>query len=172
MSDHLYYMSIKGGGPGDVHCYFNPCSSPVEAFTVYSKIISDLEARILRELEKPEHTAKRLLRRLPVGKGFTFFDDFARPTKLTVQSLSEFCSALKTKDAKSIRFHVERGDFERWLRQIVGDDKLADKIASISEKKLSGEKLRKRVLNAVKRRINKLQEAAKPNKRTTKRIQR
>jgi len=172
MSDHLYYMSIKGGGPGDVHCYFNPCSSPVEAFTVYSKIISDLEARILRELEKPEHTAKRLLRRLPVGKGFTFFDDFARPTKLTVHSLSEFCSALKTKDAKSIRFHVERGDFERWLRQIVGDDKLADKIASISEKKLSGEKLRKRVLNAVKRRINKLQEAAKPNKRTTKRIQR
>ena len=98
-----------------------------------------------------------------MGKGFTVFDDFARPTKLTVHSLSEFCSALKTKDAKSIRFHVERGDFERWLRQVVGDDKLADKIASISEK-LSGEKLRKRVLNAVKRRIHKLQEEAKPSK--------
>ncbi len=161
MSDHLYYMSIKGGGPGDVHCYFNPCSSPVEAFAVYSKIISDLEARILRELEKPEHTARRLLRRLPVGKGFTFFSDFARPTRLTVQSLEEFCSALKTVDAKSINFHVERGDFERWLRQVVGDDKLADKIAGMSTRKLSVEKLRKRVLSAVERRIDKLQEEAK-----------
>jgi alpha-amylase len=172
MSDHLYYMSIKGGGPGDVHCYFNPCSSPVEAFAVYSKIISDLEARILRELEKPEHTAKRLLRRLPAGKGFTFFNDFARPTRLTVHSLSEFCSALDTMDAKAIRFHMERGDFERWLRQVVGDDKLADNIASISEKKLTGEKLRKRVLNAIKRRIRKLHEAAKPKKRTKERAQR
>ncbi len=162
MSDHLYYMSIKGGGPGDVHCYFNPCSSPVEAFAVYSRIISDLEARILKELEKPQHAAKRTLRRLPVGKGFTFFYDFARPTKLVVQSLGEFCSAIRTADVRSIRFHVERGDFERWLSQVVGDDKLADKVADISKRKLTGEKLRKKVLGAIESRINELQEAANP----------
>ncbi len=52
MSDHLYYLSLKGGGPGDVHSYFNPLSSPVEAFAVYSSVLSDFVARVMRELEK------------------------------------------------------------------------------------------------------------------------
>ncbi len=156
MSDHLYYVSIKGGGPGDVHCYFNPMGSPIEAFTVYSRILSDLEARILVELEKPELAAKRMLRRLPVGKGFTFFYEFARPSGLTVRSIDEFYSTLKTIDISSIRFHMERGDFERWIRQVVGDDKLADELISISHKKWRGEVLRKRILVTIERRIKEL----------------
>ena len=162
MSDHLYYMSIKGGGPGDVHSYFNPCSSPIEAFAVYSKIISDLEARIMQELEKPEHASKKLLRRLPVGKGFAFFDSFAKPTKLTIQSLTEFASALKTVDVKVVRFHMARGDFERWLRQVVGDETLADTVAEIRKTDLGGEKLRKKILKTVEARIRELQETAEP----------
>jgi alpha-amylase len=156
MSDHLYYMSIKGGGPGDVHCYFNPMSSPVEAFAVYSRIISDLEARILVELERPELAAKRILRRIPAGKGFTFSYEFARPTGLTVHSLDEFYSVLKTVDSSSIRFHMERGDFERWIRHVVGDDKLADKLITISNQKLTGESLRKKILATMESRINEL----------------
>lgn len=160
MSDHLYYLSVKGGGPGDVHSYFNPCSSPIEAFAGYSRIISDLEARIMQELERPEFMAKRVLRQLPIGRGFTFFYEFARPSQWTVHGLDDFYSALKTVNLKSIRFHVERGDFERWVRQVVGDDKLASKIAGLSDKKLIGEKLRKRILSVVGRRIEKLQETA------------
>ncbi len=158
MSDHLYYLSIKGGGPGDVHNYFSSMGSPVEAFAVYSRVLSDLEARILVELEKPELAAKRVLRRLPAGMGFTFSYDFARSSGLTVHSLDEFYLTLKTVDISSIRFHVERGDFERWLRQVVGDDKLADEIAKIgkSSKKLKGEALRKKVLLAIERRIKQL----------------
>jgi len=165
MSDHLYYMSIKGAGPGDVHSYFNPMSSPVEAFAIYSRILSDLEARILVELEKPELAAKRMLRRLPIGKGFTFFYEFARPSGLTVHSLDEFCSTLKTVDLSSIRFHVERGDFERWLRQVIGDDKLADGLISVSNQKLRGESLRKRILATIERRIKRLKGIA--NKAST-----
>lgn len=161
MSDHLYYLSIKGGGPGDVHSYFNPHSSPVEAFAVYSKVISDLEARILRELERPEHLAKRILRKLPAGRGFTFFYEFARPTGLTVHSLEEFCSTLKFVDAKSIRFHMERGDFEQWLRQVIGDDKLADRLAEISTKRWNGEKLREKIIRVIERRVKELKKASK-----------
>jgi alpha-amylase len=156
MSDHLYYISIKGAGPGDVHSYFNPMGSPVEAFAVYSRILSDLEARILVELEKPELAAKRMLRRLPIGKGFTFFYEFARPSGLTVHSIDEFYSILKKVDISSIRFHMERGDFERWLSQVVGDNKLADELTKISNKKLRGESLRKRILATVERRIKEL----------------
>ncbi len=156
MSDHLYYMSVKGGGPGDVHSYFNPMGSPVEAFAVYSRILSDLEARILVELEKPELAAKRMLRRLPIGKGFTFFYEFARSSGLTVHSLDEFCSTLKTIALSSIRFHMERGDFERWLRQVVGDNKLADELTGTSNQKLRGEALRKRILATIERRMEEL----------------
>jgi len=163
MSDHLYYLSIKGGGPGDVHNYFSSMGSPVEAFAVYSRILSDLEARIHVELEKPELAAKRILRRLPAGMGFTFSYEFARSSGLTVHSLNEFISALKNVDVSSIQFHVERGDFERWLRQVVGDNKLADDIAKIivSKKKLEGEALRKKVLAATERRIKQLKKIAK-----------
>ncbi|MCZ2809788.1 MAG: DUF5752 family protein, partial [Candidatus Bathyarchaeota archaeon] len=156
MSDHLYYMSTKEGGSGDVHSYFNPMGSPVEAFAVYSRILAELEARILAELEKPELAAKRILRRLPIGKGFTFFYEFARPARLPVHSLDEFYSALKTIDLSSIRFHTERGDFERWLRQVVGDDKLADKLMRIANKKWRGEGLRKKILATIERRIKEL----------------
>ncbi len=158
MSDHLYYMSVKGGGPGDVHCYFNPSGNPLDAFTVYSRVLSDLEARVMLELEKPELSAKRILRRLPAGKGFTFFNEFDQPTEVTVHSLEKFCSALEAVDLKSIRFHMKRRDFERWLRHVVGDEKLADEIVHISNKSLSGRELRKRILSIVEARITELKE--------------
>jgi alpha-amylase len=157
-SDHLYYLSIKGGGPGDVHNYFSSMGSPVEAFAVYSRILSDLEARIYLELEKPELTAKRFLRRLPAGLGFTFSYDFVRSSGLNVNSLIDFVATLETVDFSSIRFHMEKGDFERWIRQVIGDDKLADKIASVSrsKRKLKGEALRKRIISITKRRLKEL----------------
>ncbi len=163
MSDHFYYLSIKGGGPGDVHNYFSSMGSPVEAFAVYSRILSDLEARIRAELEKPELAAKRILRRLPAGMGFTFSYEFARSSGLTVHSLHEFLSALKTVDLISIRFHMERCDFERWLRHVVGDDKLADRVAKISQlkRKLKGEALRNRVIAITEKRIKQLKKVAK-----------
>jgi alpha-amylase len=163
ISDHFYYLSIKGGGPGDVHNYFSSMGSPVEAFAIFSRILSDLEARIRSELEKPELAAKRMLRRLPAGMGFTFSFEFARSSGLTVHSLDEFISALKTVDIISIYFHIERRDFERWLRHVIGDDKLAKQIAEVnqSKRKLKGEALRKKLLSITKRRIKRLKKVAK-----------
>ena len=45
-SDHLYYLSTKGMGDGDVHCYFNKFDSPYEAFINYMNIINDFRERI------------------------------------------------------------------------------------------------------------------------------
>jgi len=160
-SDHLYYLSMKGGGPGDVHSYFNPLGTPIEAFTVYSSVLSDFEARVMLELEKPEWLARRILRAFPAERRFTFFYEFARPTQLTVHSLEEFHSALKTVDVKSVEFHTERGDFERWIRHVVGDDTLADRLRAIANQKLSGEPLRKKTTNVVEQRIKELKTLAK-----------
>jgi len=163
MSDHLYYLSIKGGGPGDVHSYFNPMSTPIEAFAVYSSILSDLEARVLQELQKPEWVARRILRSLPVDKGFTFFYEFARPAQWTVYGLEEFVSALKVVGVKSVEFHTERGDFERWVRQVVGDNTLADKLRDMADQRLKGETLRKKTTIVVEQRIKELKATAKDN---------
>jgi len=157
ISDHLYYMSTKGGGPGDVHNYFNPYGSPIEAFAALSGILSNFEAAVLRELEEPWHVAKRILRTLPAERGFTFSYEFEKPTKWAVHSLEEFYSALKIVNLKSIQFHVKRGDFEKWIRWVIGDDKLADKLAAATKSKITGGEIRERILSLVGQRIKELE---------------
>jgi hypothetical protein len=65
---------------------------------------------------------------------------------------------LKTIEASSIAYHIERGDFERWLSQVVGDNKLAEKIAKInsSKRKFKGEALRKKILAITEKRLKQL----------------
>lgn len=46
-SDHLYYMSTKGFGDGEVHAYFSPYDSPYLAFLYYLNAIRDLRWRLL-----------------------------------------------------------------------------------------------------------------------------
>jgi alpha-amylase len=157
ISDHLYYMSTKGGGPGDVHDYFNPHGNPIEAFATYFGVLSNFEAIVLRELEKPKHVAKRILRKLPANKGFKFFYKASKPTSLKAQSLKEFYSTLKKVNLKSVRFHTERGDFEKWIRWTIGDSKLADRLAMATKIKRADENLRKRILDLVEQRIKELE---------------
>ncbi len=160
-SDHLYYLSMKGGGPGDVHSYFNALGTPIEAFTVFSSVLSDFEARVMLELQKPEWVARRILRSYQHERGFTFFHEFARPTQTTVHSLEELSSALNVVDAGSIEFHNERGDFERWIRHVIGDNILADKLRGLANQKVRGEALRKRIASTVEQRIKELKTIAK-----------
>lgn len=157
MSDHLYYMSVKGGGSGDVHSYFNPSGNPIDAFVSFSNIISDFEARILQELQKPHLAAKWILRRLPTGQGFTFFQDFAQPTCFKVNDMFQFVVAIKKAPIQSIDYHMERGDFERWLSQVLGDDELAKAVAVLYRQRLVGETLRENLINVVDARLSKLE---------------
>ncbi|MDH2901153.1 MAG: glycoside hydrolase family 57 protein [archaeon] len=45
-SDHVYYMSTKSGGPGEVHSYFSPHSSAAEALVVFDSVLTDYEGRV------------------------------------------------------------------------------------------------------------------------------
>ena len=46
VSDHFYYMSTKYFSDGEVHSYFNPFSSPYEAFINYMNVLSDFKIRL------------------------------------------------------------------------------------------------------------------------------
>ncbi len=168
VSDHLYYLSTKGGGPGDVHNYFNPFGMPIEAFAAYCGILSNFEAAVLRELEKPKHVARRILRRLPAKQGFTFYYRFSKPTKWIAHSLEEFYSILKSVNLRSIRFHATRGDFEKWIRCVIGDNKLADQLAEVTERKMPQDKIRDRICSLVGQRIKELERTSKTSSGTEK----
>jgi alpha-amylase len=53
-SDHFYYMCTKWFSDGDVHKYFNPYTSPYEAFINYMNVLSDFTIRVDELCE--EHT--------------------------------------------------------------------------------------------------------------------
>ena len=158
-SDHLYYMSTKKGGSGDVHSTFNPYFSSVEAFIIFIRILSDFQARVYLELERPELRHVYVLRRLPSEMGFTFYYDFSKPSGLTARSLREFYSILKIIDEKSICFHMARGDFERWLLQIVGYEELAEDISKLRKIK-DGKLLRRSLLELIEKRMNEAEKRA------------
>ena len=48
ISDHFYYMSTKGSGTGDVHSYFSPYGTALEAYTLYMSILNDFETRLIK----------------------------------------------------------------------------------------------------------------------------
>jgi hypothetical protein len=53
---------------------------------------------------------------------------------------------------KAIEFHVGNGDFESWAKSSLKDRKLAAKLNELGASKLSGEKLRKAIVDAAKKR--------------------
>ncbi|MFP4115778.1 MAG: glycoside hydrolase family 57 protein [Candidatus Aenigmatarchaeota archaeon] len=49
-SDHLYYLSKKGFGDGDVHSYFSSFNSPEDTFRSFVEVIKDFKERVLEEI--------------------------------------------------------------------------------------------------------------------------
>lgn len=54
-SDHFYYMCTKWFSDGDVHKYFNPYSSPYDAYINYQNVLADFESQLLPQ----SHTQKK-----------------------------------------------------------------------------------------------------------------
>ncbi|MFA7079513.1 MAG: hypothetical protein WC203_01280, partial [Candidatus Bathyarchaeia archaeon] len=49
----------------------------------------------------------------------------------------------------SLGFHLYRGDFERWISEVVKDEALAVEIGRLKEDNLEGEAIRKELLKAI-----------------------
>ena len=139
-----------------VHDSFNPYGSPMEAFITYIGILLNFEAVCKSETYKPSFKYRRLLRHVPADKAFKFYYRFAKPADVSASSLQEFYEALKRVSLESIAFHMDRGDFERWISNVIGDDELADRIANLPKKWRGKRKLRHILLTLVGERIKEL----------------
>ena len=101
-SDHLYYMFTAGGAPGEVHSYFSPFGSPIDAFVTEQTAILDFENRVR-------------LAAIVADEPFLFYtgvgeDNF---TGVIVWSLKGFEKTLQKINIKSLEFHNIRGDLEK-----------------------------------------------------------
>jgi alpha-amylase len=141
-SDHLYYMFAKGGGPGEVHSYFSPFESPVNAFVAAETALFDFENRVR-------------LATLTANEPFLFCTGAGEEnfTGTLTWSLKGFLKALETVDVKALEFHNSRGDFASWAEHSLQDEVLQKQLDVIGSSKAKGEILRKRLVAAVEKRF-------------------
>jgi alpha-amylase len=120
ISDHLYYMFTSGGGPGAVHSYFSPYSSPLDAFVASQAAVSDFGDRV---------------RAVTSAASEPFMFHSAEGEKgylgMMAWTLDGFLEALSRVPLESIEFHLGRGDFEAWARNSLGDASLAVGISKL-----------------------------------------
>jgi len=114
--------------------------------------------------------ASRILRAISIVEAFLFFTDIGQYTGESATCLADFCEKLKKIPLKSIEFHFKRGDFERWIRETLGDKHLADETNKI-DRSTQGEELRTTIQKIVEKRLEELKSAAmtetQPNFRPT-----
>jgi len=98
---------------------------------------------------------KNVLRNLASHEAFHFYIGIGKPINKTATSLMDFVEKLRTVDVHSVEFHFQRQDFEKWLKDTVGDDLLSRRIGGI-ERKVSGEVLRNEIIRIIKGRIDEI----------------
>lgn len=94
-------------------------------------------------------------------KAFFFYENTGKPTGDFAMSLSDFCSKIKTVAPKCLAYHLKRGDFENWIREIIGDPELSQRIHKLRTGKIvwkSNRALKNKLHKVVKDRIDELRD--------------
>jgi len=69
-----------------------------------------------KKLTVAKPKGQRLLGTVPHEKGFHFFTEPGKYTGVTATSLVEFAQKLQTIPVQSVTFHIQRQDFQKWLK--------------------------------------------------------
>jgi len=95
-------------------------------------------------------------RKLSQKEAFYFFTSIGNFTGRSATSLKDFLKEIREVEARSLEFHLQRGDFERWMVDVLGDEKLAGEVEKLGNRKLTGEALRESLCSLVSRRCRDL----------------
>ena len=96
-------------------------------------------------LRKPEQIAP-----------FHFCLDIGDYTGISADSYEDFLKSIKQVKAKSLSFHDQRGDFQKWVLNILKDKKLAKELENVKDQKLRGQALRNRLYHIVSERLKEM----------------
>ncbi len=103
----------------------------------------------------PDSVSKALTN-VPREKAFYFFTSVGNYTGTSAVSLKEFMSRISEVDIKSLEFHLQRGDFQKWVEEILQDNDLAWEIKRLQRYKLTGDALCRQLTLIVSRRYKRL----------------
>jgi hypothetical protein len=106
-----------------------------------------------------KNKAHEILRAVPYEKGFHFFSPDGHYTGQTATTLCFFLRDLRHVGIESVRFHLSRGDFQKWLSTTIGDVEIAEKIDAV-DKRASDEALLNDLSLVIENRIVKLKSIA------------
>lgn len=95
------------------------------------------------------HLHKYLRAALPEPKRFYFCDPSGRHVGHTAASLWEFRDALAKAPLDSLQYHLQRGDFESWVREVLRDSELARRLRKIARRDLQGDMLQEALISVV-----------------------
>ncbi len=106
--------------------------------------------------------AAKILRTLPYEQGFHFTDDKGVHLGVTATSLLDFAMKLAIVEPCSIVYHYRHGHFQKWMKDTLGDEELANRISHtkktyFSKSVIVVEDLRNDLLKIVQKRLSELQ---------------
>jgi hypothetical protein len=97
-------------------------------------------------------TQARALSAVDSECGFHFYTAIGDYTGVTATSLQDLIEKMREVPVGSVRFHYERGDFQRWIRTLFCDQELAENIGSIKPT-FSDEALRSEIIDQIEENI-------------------
>ena len=101
-----------------------------------------------------------LLASVPYEKGFHFFTEPGKYTGITAISLDELAAKINTVPVESVIFHFQRGDYQKWLIEVIGDEELAKRIDKIRETEwASADSVRNVLFQTVQKAVSELKES-------------
>ncbi len=104
------------------------------------------------------------LRVVPYNQGFHFYTAIGHYCGITSTSLGEFANALQYLCSEAIIFHFSRGDFQSWIRNVIGDAELAQRLDEIKmcSRQLDADCCRRELVETIRIRILQLEVAKGP----------
>jgi hypothetical protein len=95
------------------------------------------------------------MRTVPRNEGFHFFKSPGASTGKIATSLTDLVEKIRFVDIRSVNYHFKRREFEKWVRDNLGDVELSRRIGKLN-KELHGEKLRNGIITLIKTRLEEL----------------
>jgi NDP-sugar pyrophosphorylase family protein len=87
----------------------------------------------------------------PLEKAFYFCTSFGEYTGILATTIDGFLDALAIVPIQSIEFHTKRRDYERWTRDVLLSNELADCIGDIRRMAVTGESLRRGLIGVTEK---------------------
>jgi len=91
--------------------------------------------------------AIKAFNRVPDDRRFLFYVGIGQPTGFNAKTVEEFYRLTKQVCVESIEFHLFRGDFERWINDVLEENEFAVEVGNLKNSQLKGETLRTALLN-------------------------